>query len=267
MMMQILARRRPSAVSVPQADPGNVLIQIWGQSNGEGRALRADIDASPLDADPGLETYNAGTFSRVYIWTGSAFAQLNPATNNQSSSTEFGAEFGLAVRWTRETTTGNLYIVKNTGSGLSITSFEPIAGTRYLAGETEKGQFDSWLTSNSVTLAQRAMIWWQGEADYTETQEWYETRMGDLYAAWIADDFIDATDRVILLQMPVGTSRYDADIAAAKTAVAADYAPHATAPSAAAYMAVDNLHQDARGQVQTAYDCFARIFDRSVVNV
>ena len=260
---------RPARASSPSGHTpqGDVLIQIWGQSNAEGRALRADIDASPLDADPGLETYNAGTFGRVYIWTGSVFALLTPASNNQSSSTEFGAEFGLAVRWMRETTEGDLYIVKNAAGGLSITSFEPTAGSKYLAGQTEKGQFDAWLSSNAVSITQRAMLWWQGEANNTETQSWYQTRLEELYAAWIADDFIDATDLVILMQMPVGTTRYDADIAAAKTAVAALYAPYATAPSAPNHMAADNLHQNARGQVQAGYDAYAYFFDAATITV
>jgi hypothetical protein len=69
---------------------GNQRIAIWGQSNALGRALRTDITSSPLSSDTGLATFDAGTFDRVWIWTGSAYAKLQPSVNNGADASGNG---------------------------------------------------------------------------------------------------------------------------------------------------------------------------------
>jgi len=241
---------------------GNKRIAIWGQSNAIGRADRADISASPLSSDAGLATYDAGTFSRVYIWTGSAFAQLTPASNNGCSAGQFGPEFGLAVRWMRETSSGNLYLEKEAFSGVSITYFEP-----YVWPAT--GMFSrhssatTWLTNNGITAQDAGWLWIQGESDYTQAQSWYQTRLEALIQARTDSGLQTAATKRVLVQMASGSSQYGANVAAAKSAIAAASPTNTMALSAPFYMKADNLHQNGRGQVQIGYDAFETIFGAS----
>lgn len=241
---------------------GNYLLEIWGQSNAIGRALRTDISDSPLSSDAGLATYNAGTFSRVYIWNGTAFVQLQPSTNNQCDAGQFGLEFGFAVRWMREQT-GNLYITqKEAFSGVSITYFDTTNWvydgmiTRTLAAR-------SWLTTNSVTLNGKGWVWIQGESDYTQTQGWYQTPLETLIAKRTTDGVQDTNTKRVLVQMASGSAQYGSGVAAAKSAVAAASPSNTFAINAPLYMKADNLHQNGRGQVQMAYDVYETLFSAS----
>lgn len=255
------ARGTPAGQNAAAIAPGNVRIGLWGQSNAIGRASRSEISASPLTNDPALATFDAGTFSRVYIWTGSAFALLQPSVNNRSDAGDFGPEFGLAVAWMRETKSGNLYIEKNAYSGVSVTYFDPTTGPNgYSLGTTERGQQATWLTNNSVTLDAEALIWIQGEADDAQTQGWYQPKLEAMLAQMETDGFIGATSKIVLSQMLVGSSRYGAGVAAAKTAIAAADPTRISAFSFPPYIEADNLHYDARGQINHAYDCFAFLF-------
>ncbi|EFX59926.1 hypothetical protein DAPPUDRAFT_280330, partial [Daphnia pulex] len=141
---------------------GNVRIAIWGQSNALGRADRADILTAPLSADPALATFDAGTFDRVYIWTGSAYSKLQPSTNNGAAAGQFGSEFGLAVRWMRETTTGNLYLEKWAASGTSIDANMFKRGAwPYTTALSNRTSGNAWLSANGITLDREAWLWVQ----------------------------------------------------------------------------------------------------------
>jgi hypothetical protein len=245
----------------------NAFVGIWGQSNAIGRALRSDISASPLSSDAGLATYDSGTFDRVWIWTGSVFAKLQPSVNNQALTGQFGPEFGLAVRWMRETSTGDLYILKNGYGGQSIVYFEPTAGTGYLNGETEHVQAEAWLTSNAPAIDQRAMIWIQGESDETQTESWYRTRLNALVSAMVSDGIRGASDKLILAQMHPSTDTYGIGVAAAKAAYVTDNPTFASAPEMPFYMKADNIHTDGRGQVQMGNDYAATLFGFPAVSV
>lgn len=250
---------RGRGAPTPLLSPGHSRVAIWGQSNAVGRADRADIAAAPLSSDAGLAAFDAGTFSRVYIWDGSAYAQLQPSVNNGSDPGQFGAEFGLAVRWMRETASGNLYIDKRAVGGVSITYFDP-AGGYYIASKSARTSANSWLSTNGVTVADLGMLWIQGETDAAQTQSWYQTRMEALIAARLADGFQGATAKNILVQMVPTSAAYSATVAAAKDAIAAANPTTTTAPAGPPYMKSDNLHQNGRGQVQMGYDAFERFF-------
>lgn len=237
----------------------NALVSIWGQSNATGRAERADISASPLSDDPGLATFDAGTFDRVWIWTGSAsFSKLTPSTNNDALAGQFGPEFGLAVRWMRRTAGGDLYIIKRGHSGVSITEFEPTAGARYSSGRAAYLSAASWLSTRSIAIDVKGMAWVQGEADAAQTEAWYRTRLDDLAAAWNTDGILETGEPLVLAQMHPTTSSYGAGVYAAKAAFASENAG-ATAVVMPPYMKSDNLHQNGRGQVQMGYDYAAEI--------
>ena len=241
---------------------GDYLLEIWGQSNAIGRADRTDISASPLTADSELATYDAGTFSRVFIWNGSTFVNLQPSVNNQCDAGQFGVEFGFAVRWMRERA-GNLYITqKEAFSGASITYFDT-TNWIYDAMITHTLAAMSWLTSNGVTLSGRGWAWIQGETDDTQIQSWYQTRLETLIDKRTTDGVQDSATKRVLVQMATGSAQYGSGVADAKTAVAAASPSNTYAISAPLYMKADNLHQNGRGQVQMAYDVYETLFSAS----
>lgn len=247
------------------SDFGNVRIAIWGQSNAIGRALRSDIAASPLSADPVLEDYDTGvlTFDRVMFWTGSVYETYSPDIDQFVTAGQFGADFGLATRWMRETASGTLYLEKAAGSGISITSFAQPSGSSYASGVAERGQANTWLSGQGVTLAADHFLWVQGESDEAQTQEWYQTRLQDLLDALHANSFLDSpTSRIVLSQMHPSTDTYGAGVAAAKAAIAAATPSRITAIEFDYYMkSGDNIHYNGRGQVQHAYDVFAFLLE------
>lgn len=254
-----------AGLPVPPLDLGNVRVAIWGQSNALGRALRSDLAASPLSADPDLEDYDTGalTFDRVMIWTGSAYATLQPGVNTQATSDQFGVELGLGVRWMRETETGTLYLEKAAGSGISITNFDPPSGVNYASGVAERGQADTWLSGQGVTLSADHFVWIQGESDEAQTQEWYQTRLQELLDTLHSNSFLDdPTSRIVLSQMHPSTDTYGAGVAAAKAAIA-DATPSRIADIQFDYYmkSGENIHYNGRGQVQHAYDVFSFLFD------
>lgn len=251
--------RGPRPIASPLFDVGDVYAGIWGQSNAIGRAERSEISSSPLSSDPGLETYDAGTFSRVYIYTGSAFAQLQPSSNNQAEAGQFGPEFGLAVRWMRETSAGNLYIHKLAGSGVPIANFQPYVwpGTDIWAAAAAA---ISWLASNGHAPDAKSWVWIQGESDNDKTQTYYQTRLQEIVDAIRAEGVVDASSRLVIAQQKVGSTTYSADVDAAKAAVAAGD-PTNIKLIRMDYYYVDGVHTNGRGQVQTGYDAFEKIFD------
>lgn len=238
----------------------NARIAIWGQSNALGIAPRADISTTPLSSDAGLAAYDAGTFARVYIWNpgAGAYQQLQPGTNNAASaSTTFGPEFGIAVRWMRETTTGNLYIEKEATGGASITNWETFLYDDMVTRHTAA---TSWLSSNSVTVTTNAFLWVQGEADASQTQAWYQTKMQSLIDRRVTDGCMGASDVSLLGQIPSGTLGYGAGVTAAKAAIAAATPATVKELPYSTYFLGDNLHMNARGQVQFGYDFMEMLF-------
>lgn len=237
----------------------NALIDIEGQSNALGIAPRADISAAPLSSDAGLAVFDAGTFDRVFIWNGSAMVQLKMGANNAASaSTTFGPEFGLAVRWMRETTAGNLYLIKEATGGASITNWETYLYddmiTRHLAAL-------SWLASNSIAITTNAFLWVQGEADASQLQAWYQAKQQSLIDRRVSDGVMAASDLSVLGQIPASSSQYGAGVAAAKVAVAAASPTTVKLIPYGPYLLGDSLHMNARGQLQFGYDAFEIIFN------
>lgn len=263
-------RARGSPAALPSY--GNVQVAIWGQSNALGLALRTDVSAAPLSSDADLAAYNSNslTFSRVFMWSGSAYVQMVMGTNNAArNANEFGVEFGLAVRWMRETASGNLYLIKQASGGVSITSFDPSpAALNWANGENELSQAATWLSGEGVTLAASHLVWVQGESDETQTQEWYEVRLQEMLDALHTETHLTApTSRMVLSQMHPSTGTYGAGVAAAKTAIAAATPARISALTFPYYHIGDNIHYNGRSMVQHAYDCYEFLFDAAALGV
>lgn len=244
--------------------PGDYRIHIRGQSNAVGYGALSDLSASPLNADSELASYAAAPFSRVYIWTGSAYAQLNMGSNNAgNSSSQFGPEFGVAVRWMRETTTGNLYIHKHASGGSSIVNWIPSHWTfaTYSAEVT---------TANGIlgsTPTPAGFLWVQGESDSAQTQSWYQAHLESILTGLQTDGLLSAGSKRILARMHPSSATYGAGVDAAKVAIAAASTTNTTAPVMPNYRIADNIHLNARGQVQMAYDAFETIFSVGHITV
>lgn len=255
-----------SGAFLPQV---NARVEIWGQSNAIGIAPRSGLSASPLSSDPGLVAFDAGTFERVYIWVPEeyAYVQLAPGTNNQSGASTFGPEFGLAVRWMRETTSGNLYIGKSAASGSSIDYFAPVGGYKYGYGINQRTAENNWLAARGITIAAEKWMWVQGEADRAETEAWYAERLNTLLAALVSSGFMPSNTAVVLSRMNPSTTQYGAGVDAAKVAAAAAAPERIAAIQFPHYVNADNLHYNARGQVQHAYDAYAHFFGAAQITV
>lgn len=239
---------------------GDHRVSIWGQSNALARAQRTDIGSAPLSADAGLADFDAGTFERVYIWHSGNYVKLTPSVFNGAEAGQFGPEFGLAVRWMRETASGRLYIDKEAAAGQSIVYWE---GGTYANMLTRRGIYDAWLTARGITPVNIGWLWIQGESDYQQTQSYYQTKLEALIAANLSNSIILPTTKRILTQMRPATTYYSANVAAAKDAVVAATPSVTTAPTMPAHFKVDGYHLDGQGIIQVAYDAFEYFFGAS----
>lgn len=247
---------------------GDARVAIWGQSNAVGRASRAEISQAPLSSDPELATYDAGTFSRVRIWNGSAYVNLQPSVFNGQTvfAGQFGPEFGLAVRWMRETSAGTLFIDKNCDGGISITEFAPPSAAFFASGATESAQGDAWIASNGFSVGRKAMLWVQGEQDAAQSESWYRDRLDAMLAAVRSEGILGASSLVLLAQMPTASAANGAGVAAAKAAHVAANPGNSQTVAMRNYLG-DSVHLDARGQVQLGYDAFRLIFGGAQIEV
>lgn len=243
---------------------GDQRIAIWGQSNAMGSGEGTDLSVAPLSADPELAQYWSGarTFSRVFVWTGSSYDVLT-ATNNGASAGKFAAEIGIGVRWMRETTSGNLYISKEAVSGASITTFEPNDpewGWAYTARRNNNYTATAWLTAQGVQLAGDHFLWVQGEADSSQNQAWYQTRLQAMLDQRVIDGLESPAGIQVVAQIKPGTIGYGSGVAAAKAAIAAANPSRVKIINMDHY-GPDNIHCNARGHIQLGYDSFEKIFN------
>jgi hypothetical protein len=244
---------------------GNLRIAIQGQSNAMGTySYNSALAAAPLSvSDPGLAAFSGVDIPRVFIWNRSAAAYqpLRIGTNNLAAALDmFGPELGLAVRWVRETTSGNLYIDKRGEGGQPITYF--MSGTTFYSQFlTDHNNGTAWLAARSITARHMGWLWVQGEFDYLQTESWYRDNLDALTASRLAGGLQDAAGKLLLVQMRPGSNRYGAGVAAAKTAFAVAN-PLAQTMEMIDSFHTDNLHIDARGQLQLGYDAFERFFSR-----
>ncbi|MCL2656829.1 MAG: hypothetical protein FWD62_05295 [Betaproteobacteria bacterium] len=239
---------------------GNRRIQIWGQSNAIGRADISDLSAVPLASDAGLAErvadFTGVGFSRVFIWdTASSAYQPLRAANNGCADGQFGVEFPLAVRWMRETTSGNLYLHKEGSSGVSISP-------QFTPNQWPWTDFRNRHTQGAAAAQAEdsAWVWIQGEADMSQSQEWYQPLLQALLDGNAAVGITGAATLRLLMQMAVGSAQYGPGVASAKAAIAAASPSNTRAPSMPLSMKSDNLHQNGRGIMQAGYDIFSAVF-------
>lgn len=243
---------------------GDQRITIWGQSNAWGIGAHSELSAPPLSSDVGLAAFRDGTFDRVWMrQPDGTYIRLAPFSQNAwlVSAACIGPEFGLAVRWMRETASGNLYIDKNAGSGIDIYGFR-IDGSGYISDGIggRRTVSDNWLSSRGITVTDAGWIWYQGESDYDKTQSYYQNALQVIINQRTSDGLQTAATKRILWQMTPGSNKYAQSVFDAKAAIAAASSANTTAPVVPNFYNVDNLHINARGQLQVGYDSFSTIF-------
>lgn len=255
-------------MAAPSLSPGNVYLGLWGQSNATGDADRADIAAAPLSSDPGLADFDAGTFDRVWIWLSNistSFQKLQPAANNGAASGKFGPEFALAVRWMRETTSGNLYIHKETTSGAPISNFDPSEWPGSDIIHRMKNVSLPWLASQGVTINARHWFLVQGESNASDTQAVYQPAVQEIIDALYSNSILVSGSISCLAQMKPGSATFGQGVFDAKAAIAAAN-PTSVKTVQMDYYQGDNIHCTARGQVQLGYDAFRAMIGGPQIN-
>lgn len=253
-------------LSLSGAKPIHRRVCVEGQSNAFGVGGRNELILSPLSSDSGLATFDAAPFSRVYIFnpTSSAYEPLRMGYNQLTDTYLLGPEFGLAVRWMRETTRGNLYIDKNVQSGAAIAYFQQGAGTGfYEATVSRRAAANAWLLANGLRVAEMGLLWVQGESDNGQTQSYYQSALESMIGNKIAAGLLPANAKIILAKQLETSLQYAANIRAAQDGYIASHPSTAAGIVYPPYFNSDNLHLNARGQIQLAYDAYSLFFSRA----
>jgi hypothetical protein len=199
----------------------------------------------------------------VWIFDGTNFAKLTSSNNRAYSSGNIGPEFGIAVRWMRETTTGNLFVMKQTDDGQPISVF--LEGGAYFTTQLSwYTAANSWLASHSYTVTDCGWLWVQGESDAGSTQAAYHDSLAAYVQSRLDNGLQTSTSKRILAQMAVSSNAYAPAVVAAKTQYASEHSDTTETLQMLRYMNGDDLHENARGQVQlgirrlrTAVRCLA----------
>lgn len=267
-MVSVLTRKASGGGNPPSASV-NARVAIQGQSNAYGVGPISEIASLP---DATLGALVGVAFSRVYIWvpttpSSGSYQQLVIGTNNDGYlGTNIGPEFGLAVRWQRETATGNLYIDKQYGDGQPIANFQQ--GTSFFTiNELRNTAASAWLSSRSITAPMSGYVWVQGESNAGSTQAAYQTALESLFSSRVSVGLLPNAAKRFLVQMRSGTVYYGAGVAAAKTAYAAANTSTTSTYEMPAYFNADNIHLNARGQTNTGYAAYAAIFGAASLTV
>lgn len=249
-------------------------ISIQGQSNARGKGARSEIAAL---SDNGLTVFDTGTFARVYIWnpTAGAYQQMKNDTNTDALSGCIGPEFGLAVRWMRETVRGKLYIDKLQYDGHAIADFQSGSGVVYnqaygdgtsnywQLSVSHRAAADAWLTNNNIRVSNMGWLWIQGESDNNQTQAYYQGQLATYIANRISAGLQPSNAQNLIVQMYPGTALFAQTIVDAKTAYQAANPATAKLFTMTNHFNADNLHSNAQGQLQMGYDSFELFFSKS----
>ncbi len=259
--------RRPRG-RPPLGAMGNIRVGMWGQSNNLGVGARSEIASSPLSSDPQLAVLDGAAFSRVFIFNaaGDAYEPLENGVNQQAfNTTKIGPEFGLAVRWMRETSSGNLYIDKQSGDGFAIAQFQ--SGTAFFTTAlARRSAADAWLDAELITATDSGWLWVQGESNYLNTEASYSSALSTLISSRISQGLLGASERVVLAQVNATNNYYGSGVAAAKTAWVTANPTKGRTVTYANYLNADNVHLSARGAIQLGYDAFSSLFDVPTVS-
>lgn len=241
-------------------------ITLQGQSNCWGVGPISEISA----LGDGLSVLAGNVFDRVYIDVGgNSYQKLQLNMNNRGAGSgagpTFGPEFGLAVRWMRETTKGNLYIDKSYIDGSPIAPFQDGASGGYFNTlKSTRSNLNAWLVTNGIVgVKDVAWLWVQGEGDHANSATYYQDQLNIYTASMAASSPIIVPTRAkkIVTQCYPGTAAYGQGVADAKVAFVNSTA-NARLVLYTNNFNSDNLHLNAKGQVQLSYDAYERIFNK-----
>ncbi len=269
------------------AEEENVRVMLQGQSNALGVGHRDELKAL------GLYEFADGnfTFDRVFIMTpddggdSAEYRPLNiPENNHGSGFGDFGCEFGLALRWEREKP-GKLFIEKSYIDGAPIRYFLEDGkcnvldeGARGCPGKEKGAFFHNVLKARikgnellkNTPFRDAAWIWVQGEGDYETSRDVYlqalENYTNSLKSS--SPSLVPETaTKILACQIPGGPRdpnghdvRYGSGPDEARAAFGLKH-PRARLISYTNNFNADNVHLNAKGQLQLGYDAFEKIFD------
>lgn len=250
-------------IAVNLMRPMDRRISIEGQSNAVGLAAQSDIAAL---SDATLGAYASSAFSRVLIFNPSSgnYEPLRLGVNNMGySASQFGAEFGIAVRWMRETIKGNLYIDKNASGGQPISYFMEGTSvfTALLANTVSQ---NAWLSANKKRASHMGWLWVQGETDRALTQAAYEASLTTYIGSRLANSLMNGNGFRILPQVPIASTQYGAGVADAKTHYIS-INPSVAKTIQYGQLGGDSLHMNAKGITQFGFDAFSVFFSKPLL--
>lgn len=247
-------------IGLAKCSPVDRRIAIEGQSNAEGYSPRSGIATL---SDTTLAAFDSGTFDRVYIFnpgTGN-YERLKMGVNNRAlNGSSFGPEFGLAVRWMRETVRGNLYIDKHAAGGQPISYFAEGTSVFTTLLTNTAGQ-NAWLTANKRRPAHMGWLWAHGEANNGDSAASYEAALTAYVNSRLNNTLMPVNAFRVLVQMTPGSVLYGAGVTAAKTSYAnANPTTARTIPMGE--LGSDNIHSSAKGCVNLAFAAYSILFSR-----
>jgi hypothetical protein len=158
----------------------------------------------------------------------------------------------------RETTAGNLYIDKHTEGGQPISFFQS-GGAFFTEAQTRRAAQNAWLQANSVQAAQLGWLWVQGESDSAASEAAYLSALTTMTTDRVTAGLMLPTAARVLVQMRPGTALYGAGVAAAKRTYAAGNGSLTALLEMSGSFDSDNIHLNARGQLQLGYDAFSAL--------
>lgn len=243
----------------PKIPATHYRICIQGQSNALGLAPVSELASVAPDVDDLV----GSAFARVLIWNpdDDEYQPLLIGTNQLAyNSATFGPELGLAYRWTTETTGGLLFLDKQATGGQAISYF--VGGTDdFTEAEARRTAADAWLSERGLDVVSAAWLWVQGEANSLALQAEYYNALVDLVSDRIAAGLQQSTEKRLLVQMNASSAYYSANVAAAKVQYKDANSSTTIIIDGPSYLDVDNIHWNARGQLQLGYDAYQHAFN------
>lgn len=269
--MSLLALLMASTGQTPITPSGDVIVWLEGQSNVYGVGSVADLAVPPINADTFPFT---AVMDRVWTYNPatSTLEKMNVPENSQGYTGSgpaggFGPELGIGQRWMEETTEGNLIIFKNFVDGGAISQFQKPSGY-YTGLQTMYADMQSEFAANGLNPTSDVFVWGQGEGDNAQTQIYYHDMLEQTVDDRISDGMLSADClRVITCSTSPVVNQVTVNAAKVQYASEVDGVTTDYPLPDSVYYNTDDIHLNAKGQLQMAYDIAELAFGFPAKNV